>query len=248
MRFRDWDNNEYVKRLIESYGEEYTNYFKSEDALNINLEQAKTYFEKLKALKEFYNSNSQLILNTFNESKLKWLNVYPTDWLDIFTHIEYQAWASIRGMGGIVLYPQFPVDKYFIDFANPGLKIGLEIDGKEFHDTEKDKTRDFELSLLGWKIYRITGREMYRTDFTTLNEIDSANDTEAEIYDKLKYWLLETGDGVIHAIKKVYFNIDLKVEEYEVEQENVFIDQAWNNIMEDYQKLCIRTLELHKLV
>lgn len=75
------------------------------------------------------------------------------------TPIEKNVWNTIRGYG-LELYPQFPVGKYYLDFANPFLKVAIEVDGKEHLDPEriaKDAKRTYELSLAGWEIVRIPG-------------------------------------------------------------------------------------------
>jgi len=49
---------------------------------------------------------------------------------------------------------------YWIDWAIPGIKIGFECDGEQWHDAEKDEIRDRRLNKLGWKIYRFTGSQI----------------------------------------------------------------------------------------
>src|SRR3990167_9563123 len=74
-----------------------------------------------------------------------WVTPYALigNWPNIMSPIEFMAWQAIRGFGKIPLYPQYPVDKYFLDFGNPFLKIAVECDGKEFHqDIKKDIRRD----------------------------------------------------------------------------------------------------------
>ena len=52
---------------------------------------------------------------------------------------------------GIVLYPQYPVGNCIVDFGNPVLKIGLGLDGAEYHDSVKDYKRDLGLKReYGW--------------------------------------------------------------------------------------------------
>jgi len=82
-------------------------------------------------------------------------------------------------MGGIVLYPQFPIFNSFIDFANPYLKIGLELDGKDYHNLDKDYETDKKLSRFGWKIFRVTGKEA-NTDYLTNIELDDRGITGLE--------------------------------------------------------------------
>lgn len=76
------------------------------------------------------------------------------------TPIERNAWEDIRFFG-LTLYPQFPVGRRFIDFADPNLCIGVEIDGRAYHQYERDASRDFELQLAGWSMFHIPGRNTF---------------------------------------------------------------------------------------
>ena len=84
------------------------------------------------------------------------------DWLQVFTPIEKNVWSDIRFLG-LPFYPQFPVERYFVDFADPVKKIAIEVDGKEWHgDYEKDKLRQIEIEKLGWTIVRILGQDTFK--------------------------------------------------------------------------------------
>jgi very-short-patch-repair endonuclease len=75
------------------------------------------------------------------------------------TPIEMNFWADCRDQN-LVLYPQYPACGYFIDFANPVAKVGIECDGRAYHqDKDADAYRQHVLESNGWSIYRITGRE-----------------------------------------------------------------------------------------
>ena len=75
------------------------------------------------------------------------------------TPIEENFWADCRD-ADLILYPQYPACGYFIDFANPVAKVGIECDGRAYHtDKERDMKRQAVLESNGWTIYRITGRE-----------------------------------------------------------------------------------------
>ncbi|MFA5898050.1 MAG: DUF559 domain-containing protein [Hyphomicrobium sp.] len=75
------------------------------------------------------------------------------------TPIEENFWADCRE-ADLILYPQYPACGYFLDFANPVAKVGIECDGKAFHtDKERDAFRQSVLEKNGWIIYRITGKE-----------------------------------------------------------------------------------------
>jgi very-short-patch-repair endonuclease len=132
---------------------------------------------------------------------------YPIDWTRVFTPIEYDAWYTIRCLG-IDLYPQYPIGKYFADFAAPKQKFILECDGKEWHDEEKDAKRDLYMSHLGWQIFRVTGSECHRPaiDFyELLEDFKTAKITEQEYKNSIRDWALNTSDGVISALANKYF-------------------------------------------
>jgi len=86
------------------------------------------------------------------------------------TPIERALWSDARAIG-IVLYPQYPVGRYFVDFANPAARVAIECDGAAYHaDEERDQRRQAAIEALGWTVYRFTGRECYRTESTTEDE------------------------------------------------------------------------------
>lgn len=80
------------------------------------------------------------------------------------TPIERQLWHDIRAEDAI-LYPQYPVGRYFVDWGNPFHKVAIECDGAKWHtDPQRDASRQREIEALGWTVYRLTGREC-GTDF-----------------------------------------------------------------------------------
>jgi len=161
------------------------------------------YFEFLKSCKEYYDHTLPQILEYHMGGGKGFYRPYPCDWMKILNVPEFDCWAAIRRKGGLPLYPQFPVLNYFIDFANPHLKIGVEIDGKEFHDVEKDTIRDTKLKKEGWIIIRISASEMMRSNYTDVWDDDGSYDENLK---NLRYWMLKTGDGVLEAIRSIYFN------------------------------------------
>ena len=74
--------------------------------------------------------------------------------------------------------PQKQIGKYRVDFLVEGYyfekpsrfsQIIIECDGHDFHERTKeqagrDKKRDRELQALGFKVYRFTGSEIWKTD------------------------------------------------------------------------------------
>jgi len=108
------------------------------------------------AIRAHYNALGPLILA---ERKDEWA-LDPYEWNDVvrLTPIEDWLWIHIRASNAI-FYPQYPVGRYFVDFANPKARVAIECDGAEFHqDKAKDQRRDAELAAMGWKVYRVPGR------------------------------------------------------------------------------------------
>lgn len=110
------------------------------------------------AIRAFYADTNPLIMA---ERKNEWA-VDPYAWDDkkiiFMTPIENWLWHDIRHCNA-VLYPQYPVLNFFIDFANPVAKVAIECDGEAYHqDKAKDEARDDRLRTAGWTVYRITGK------------------------------------------------------------------------------------------
>lgn len=122
---------------------------------------------------------------------------YFMDWQ--FTPIEQNVWSDIRSLG-VPFFPQMPVLNYFIDFGNPFLKIGIECDGKAWHDHDLDKARDKRLADQGWMIFRIEGHECKRV-VEPWEEYEE--EERAELVEK---YFMTTSEGVISAIKRKYFD------------------------------------------
>lgn len=84
-----------------------------------------------------------------------------------FSPIEWMLFNDIKVVGIPVVCPQFPVEKYFLDFADPKEKIGFEADSVAFHkDFQKDMERQEHLESLGWTIYRFSSALIYDVDKT----------------------------------------------------------------------------------
>lgn len=112
---------------------------------------------KFNGLRDFYRLVGNEI---FDAGKSEWgIDCYEVDWTLLFTPIEYGLWYDIRDSNS-VLYPQYPVGRFFVDFANPVAKVAIECDGYAYHlDKAKDASRQAEIESLGWTVYRITGRD-----------------------------------------------------------------------------------------
>jgi very-short-patch-repair endonuclease len=85
--------------------------------------------------------------------------------------LEEMFWREWQEKGGestlpIVYQYVVPGKSYRIDFAEPQLKVGIELDGYAFHSDKeaftKDRQRQRELEMLGWRFVRFSGAEIYK--------------------------------------------------------------------------------------
>jgi REase_MTES_1575 len=84
--------------------------------------------------------------------------------------IERMFWFDVRACG-VVLYPQYPVGRFFVDFANPAARVAVECDGAAYHqDPERDGERQAEIEAMGWLVLRIVGSDCYRDDSLRVDE------------------------------------------------------------------------------
>ncbi len=160
----------------------------------------------------------------------------------MFSPIEEQTWGVLRGFGQAPLYPQYPVDKFFVDFGNPFKKIAIECDGKEWHlDKKKDLKRDKRLSKLGWVVYRIDGSDCFRI-VKDYSELGYKN--EDETIDILSRFYESTIEGLVKAIAIFYFGhktYNRFVNEYELAADCLINRVSINK--EKCQKLCYQIIE-----
>lgn len=128
------------------------------DPAKNHAEQKRLLHEHFERVKAFYAEVDHLIKRRSDE----WM-IDPYAWeFDggiRLTPIEWALWNDIR-MENMVMYPQYPVGRYFVDFGNPAAKVAIECDGEQWHtDKTKDAVRQREIETLGWHVYRITGKD-----------------------------------------------------------------------------------------
>lgn len=141
----------------------------------------------------------------------KTISPYFIDW--DWSPIEFNAWCIIREKA-LPFYPQFPVSGFFLDFADPYRKICIELDGKAFHDPEKDARRDAVLRAEGWEIFRISGAmaNTYMADVLPeyLVDVDQdgaeSDDQEYERRDLDEQMRSTTIDGFFDWLKKWFYS------------------------------------------
>lgn len=132
------------------------------------VERAEGLGARFDAIKAFYDH----VNGRINSAPAhRWaMSPYVIDWTKLFSPIEYMLWCEIRNAGAI-LYPQYPIGRYFADFANPVARVVIECDGKDFHtDWRADEERQAILERRGWTVYRITGSACMSPDRNELDE------------------------------------------------------------------------------
>jgi very-short-patch-repair endonuclease len=79
------------------------------------------------------------------------------------TAAERKLWVVIgdRRLGGHKFRRQYPVDRYFADFACPAARLIIELDGGQHHeDADYDAKRSEELMACGWRVLRFWNTEV----------------------------------------------------------------------------------------
>ncbi len=173
-------------------------------------------------IQKAWDENLPIYIEHHKQNDTLRFDPYFYDWVRLFSPIESMVWNTIR-CNGIPLFPQFPACGYFLDFANPIVKIALECDGAAYHDTKKDFERDTKLIKNGWMVFRVTGKECNLVvDDAFYRESDQEEDDRTR---KIEQYFLNSSDGVVHAIQKILFP----------------------RVKGDYQydEICIETLQRH---
>lgn len=139
------------------------------------------------------------------------ISPYFIDW--DFTPIERFAWMDIRGRG-LPFFPQVPALNYFIDFAEPYRKIGIELDGRQFHNKEKDTARDERLWAEGWRIFRIPGFKSLPCPAPVFDNgwMERYSYEPGEFLQDLRKWACNWSEGIFWAIQTFYFTPRQKVD------------------------------------
>lgn len=106
----------------------------------------------------------QFIKRQYESGKTNFHEVF--DFYSIFTPIELEIWKEIAKYQ-LPFLPQYPVLRYFADFADPKKRIVIECDGKQ-HDEAADKNRDRDMEDHGWTVYRIKGADCFQNAGTSV--------------------------------------------------------------------------------
>ena len=151
---------------------------------------------KWNAIRAFYGQHREAILAA---GRNEWADGDAYLWEQAgciaMTPIESWLWADIRSLDA-VLYPQYPVGRFFVDFGNPVAKVAIECDGAAWHlDKARDAARDEALRSLGWKVFRFPGWECRTDSDPDTGKPGSAYARLKEIADA---YAIRRGSGVVH--------------------------------------------------
>lgn len=176
--------------------------------------------ERFKMIRDHYKRELPQMMAEYEKTGCMYFDPYELDFTGDMTPIEDSVWFDIRTTP-VPMYPQIPALNYFLDFANPFVKVAIECDGKEWHDAEKDAKRDQKLIDDGWTIYRIPGAKCnrvlkhpseleceLRADGVPIEQI-------ADVVSKwARDWFLNTSQGIVKGIAVTHFEATTKFEDF----------------------------------
>lgn len=102
--------------------------------------------------------------------------------LVIYSKINFDETISPRGEGVAMMTvkPQVQIENYRVDFLLTSIQCKqtfvIECDGHDFHErtkeqAAKDRSRDRELTALGYRVLRFTGSEIWRDPWGCADQI-----------------------------------------------------------------------------
>ena len=109
-----------------------------------------------------------------------------------------EIWDTTMPFGkpraSVVLSPQHQIGEHRVDFAifingvasDEEIKVVIECDGHDFHEKTKeqaarDKRRDRDLQIAGWKVLRFTGSEIWRNPEACIDHLNQLATKEIEV-------------------------------------------------------------------
>lgn len=118
--------------------------------------------------------------NKIRKARLKWMKEHPEKTAWRLKNMSYpeKCFKNLLESNGIdkkyLIYREYPVFPYFIDFAFINEKVAIEIDGSqhlEENRKNKDSKKDKLLISKGWKILRITAIEVMHNGTYALSKL-----------------------------------------------------------------------------
>lgn len=143
-------------------------------------------FDVQHAARRFYGAHRQEILSA---ARNEWaIDAYAWDEAGIrLSPIEQALWCDIRDLD-MVMYPQWTIAGYFVDFGNPVAKVAIECDGRAFHNPERDEQRQREIEAWGWTVYRFEGWECNKQSHKEKRDTEGRIRVEAsDTFNRLRF-------------------------------------------------------------
>jgi very-short-patch-repair endonuclease len=89
---------------------------------------------------------------------------------------EAALWSDLRArrLNGYKFVRQYPIGKYFADFACRDARLVVEVDGSQHAQSEYDRMRDEVMASLGWSVLRVWSADVLVERHSVLNTIVAA--------------------------------------------------------------------------
>lgn len=133
----------------------------------------------------FATETADIVLHGLPSAELAVLEVVDQmgcAWPAFDSPIEEEFWKAyvddpISPLPGLVAQHEVLGGRYRLDFAIPRLKVGIELDGYEYHSTReaflKDRQRQRHLEALGWRLIRFAGVEVKKDPRACVRQADA---------------------------------------------------------------------------
>ncbi|MEQ9405096.1 MAG: hypothetical protein RIM99_16010 [Cyclobacteriaceae bacterium] len=106
----------------------------------------------LEQLRRLYLQGYQEALERGNHK----LPTYLEDWKETMNEIEFKFYSDIKSIG-VMLYPYYPVEDIFVDFANPFVQVAVLIQYKKSNVETLNRKVEY-LEEDGWTVYKIPSK------------------------------------------------------------------------------------------
>jgi len=98
------------------------------------------------------------------------------------------------------------VEGWLARLNSVGLIARYEVDGKQWHEAGRDTERDNELWALGWRTFRIPGRESFANGYEPFDPDEMLARKHCERTAEFDHWLTKTSEGLFFCLHTVYYD------------------------------------------
>jgi very-short-patch-repair endonuclease len=198
------------------------------------IKHAEEIGERFSALRAIYSTIGPDLV----EAGREWTDPYNFDFCAMQSPIERLLWSDIRG-NMLGLYPEYPVSRFYVDFYNPAIRVGIEADGKQWHSKERDTARDNEIfQVAGAALIRVTGAECHRGADTPYYRLHEGLITKENYDHFLEEWYLKSSAGVVKAMSVIFCGLPANDREYSLSLETLYahclVPQALDHAIRTY--------------